>query len=144
MIYEVDATRSEYADEINRFNALFPDDFLPLEPRHLVRGFWWLVYEDIRLIGFAGMVPFDPFPRVGYYKRAAVLPEFRGRGIQRELMAVREAKARAATDWTCLVSDCDIKNVASANNLFNAGFRLCEVDKPWQPDSLFWKKDLVI
>lgn len=128
------------SDDINAFNALFPDQFQALKPRHLAKGFWWLVYCEGRLVGFAGLVPFDPFPRVGYLKRAAVLPECRGKGLQRRLMDVREAKARADTDWTHLVSECSSTNVSSANNFIRAGFVLCEPERPWEKDTLFWIK----
>jgi GNAT superfamily N-acetyltransferase len=139
-ITEVDGEK--YADEINRFNGLFPDDFLPLKPRHFTDGFWWLVHLDMQLIGFAGMVPFEPFPRVGYLKRAAVLKEHRGKGLQRELMELREARAKASTDWTHFVSECSLENIASANNFIKAGFRLCEAERPWEKETLFWIKDL--
>jgi GNAT superfamily N-acetyltransferase len=139
-ITEVDGEK--YADEINRFNGLFPDDFLPLKPKHFAKGFWWLVHCDVKLIGFAGMVPFDPFPRVGYLKRAAVLKEHRGHGLQRELMEAREERARASTDWTHFVSECSIENIASGNNFIAAGFKLCEAERPWEKETLFWIKKL--
>jgi len=130
------------AGEIDRINGLFKKDFLPLKRKHLVKGHWWLVYDDARLIGFAGSVPFDPFPRVGYLKRAAVLEEYRGKGIQRELMALREDRARASTDWMCLVSECHMENVASANNFIRSGYMLCDVERPWAKETLFWIKTL--
>ncbi len=139
-ITEVDGER--YADEIHRFNGLFPDEFLPLKPKHLVKGFWWLVHCDAQLVGFAGMVPFDPFPRIGYPKRAGVLPAHRGKGLQRELMVLREERARASTDWTHFVSECSYDNVVSANNFIKAGFTLCEAERPWEKKTLFWRKAL--
>lgn len=142
-IREVDATQPDVAASIQAFNKLFPKDFLPLKPRHLARGFWWLVYHGSLVIGFAGMVPFEPFPRIGYLKRAAVLLAHRGNGLQAELMAVREAKARSATDWTHFVSECHLENVASANNFIKSGFLLCETERQWDKESLVWRKALV-
>lgn len=130
------------ADEIGRMNGRFKKDFLPLKEKHFARGHWWLVYDGARLIGFAGSVPFDPFPHVGYLKRAAVLEEYRGKGIQRELMKLREERARASTDWTCLISECHIENVASANNFIRSGYLLCEAERPWAKETLFWIKQL--
>jgi GNAT superfamily N-acetyltransferase len=132
---------AEHAATIQAFNALFPDDFLPLKHRHLVAGtFWWLVHFDLAVVGFAGMVPFEPFPRVGYTKRQAVTPAHRGHGLQRRLMEISERKAREATDWTHLVSECSIENVQSANNHFRAGFHLVEAERPWGTETLFWRK----
>lgn len=142
-ILEVDATRPEVADSIVAFNARFPDDFLPLLPRHLAKGYWWLVHSGPQIVGFAGMVPFDPFPRVGYLKRGAVLPAHRGHGLQAKLMAIREQKAREATDWLALVSECDATNVASANNFIRAGYRMVECERQWDKESLVWRKDIV-
>jgi L-amino acid N-acyltransferase YncA len=140
-ITEVDGEFNGVA--IHAFNALFPDDFLPLKPKHLTKGFWWLVHSGVQLVGFAGMVPFDPFPRVGYTKRQAILPgPLRGKGIQRELMHAQEDRARASTAWTHLVSECSADNVASANNHFAAGFRLVEAERPWEKETLFWRKAL--
>jgi GNAT superfamily N-acetyltransferase len=133
---------ADYADELNRLNAQFPDDFLPLKPKHLAKGFWWLVQLEHQIVGFAGMVPFDPFPRTGYFKRAAVLPAHRGNGLQERLMTVRLEKAKAATDWTHIVSECHFENIASANNFIRAGFLLCEAERPWEKETLFWTKDL--
>jgi RimJ/RimL family protein N-acetyltransferase len=133
---------AEHADEIHRFNALFPDTFFPLKPRHLKDGYWWLVHHDEHLVGFAGMVPFVPFYHAGYFKRGAILDGHRGKGLQRELMDLREVRARTSTDWTHLYSDCLTSNVASANNFIRAGFMLVEVERPWEQDALFWRKQL--
>lgn len=141
-MYRITEVNGEkHADEIQRFNKLFKAEFLPLKPKHLAKGFWWLVHHDIELVGFAGMVPFDPFPRVGYLKRAAVLKEHRGNGLQKQLMEVREDKARASTDWTHIISDCHKDSVASANNFIRSGYLLCEAER-WEKDYLIWKKVL--
>lgn len=130
------------AEEITKFNALFHDQFTALKPRHLDRGHWWLVYLAGRTVGFAGMVPFHPFSRVGYLKRAAILPEHRGHGLQRQLIDVREEFARSGTDWTHLISECLASNVSSANNFIRAGFMLCEPERPWEKDTLYWIKEI--
>jgi GNAT superfamily N-acetyltransferase len=132
----------EYTDEIKRFNGLFKKDFLPLEDRHLSNGFWWFVHHGIQVVAFAGLVPFEPFPRVGYTKRQAVLKEHRGKGLQRQLIEASEILARESTDWTHLISECSANNPASANNHFRAGFKLCEVERPWAKETLFWIKEL--
>lgn len=143
MAYKITEVNGEKcSDEIHRFNGLFPEDFLALKPKHLSKGFWWLVHCDMRLVGFAGMVPFEPFPKVGYLKRAAILKEHRGHGLQSDLMIAREGRARASTDWTHFVSECSFDNVASANNFIKAGFTLCEAERPWEKETLFWIKRL--
>lgn len=138
VVVEVDGEAC--ADEIKAFNDRFPDAFLPLKHKHLANGWWWLAQDAGRTVGFTGMVPFEPFPHVGYYKRAAVLPEYRGKGLQQWFMEVRDAKARSSTDWTHIVSECDFDNIASANNFIKAGFRLCDPERVWADKALFWIK----
>lgn len=139
-ITEVDGQK--FATEVRAFNALFKKDFLPLKDRHLKDGYWWLVHQGVALIAFAGMVPFEPFPRIGYLKRAAVLPEHRGNGLQARLIALREERARASTDWTDLVTETSLENPASGNSFVRAGYRLVEPERPWAKETLFWKKAL--
>jgi GNAT superfamily N-acetyltransferase len=130
------------AAQIHAFNRIVPECFPELQPRHLTAGLWWLAYFDTVAIAFAGLVPFEPFPGVGYLKRAYVLPEHRGHGLQRQFMAVREVAAKRL-GWTCLVSECSADNVHSADNFITAGFARCDPEQPWgAPNSLFWKKDL--
>jgi RimJ/RimL family protein N-acetyltransferase len=95
------------------------------------------VHDNARLIGFAGSVPFDPCQHIGYLKRAAVIEEYRGKGIQRDLMRLREDRACASTDWTHLVSECSVENIASANNFIRSGFMLFEPERPWAKETLF-------
>lgn len=131
-------------DKITAFNDLYPDDFHPLERHHLERGHWFAVHignQSGTWVAFAGFVPFVPFPDVAYFKRSAVLPEYRGYGLQRKLMAVRETAARAR-GYTRLVSSCDISNVHSANNFIREGWLLTNPERPWEPTSLYWVKDL--
>ena len=132
-----------HAADINAFNALFKKDFLPLKDRHLKDGYWWLVHDGVKLVGFAGMVPFVPFPCVGYWKRVAVLPAYRGKGIPQRLMQASFERARASTDWTHIISECSADNVSSANRLIAGGYKLCETERPWAKDTLFWVKSLV-
>src|ERR1700730_1485349 len=100
---EVNCSHIRFAAVIYGFNSLVPE-WPRLLKRHLERGYWWLVgidWEDP--VAFAGMVPMEPFPNIGYLKRAYVLPAHRGHGLQRKLLAVREAKAREL-GWTLLIS----------------------------------------
>lgn len=135
----------ERAADIRAFNKMFPKDFLPLKDHHLENGCWWLVYPDDsnKIVGFAGMVPFTPFARYGYLKRAAILPDHRGRGLQKLLLEYREMAARDSTDWTTLVSSTHISNIASSNNFISAGYKLFEPERPWEgKDNIYWIKEL--
>lgn len=103
-------------------------------------GFWWIVYADKEPAGFAGITPSTYLPNTGYLKRAAVLIEHRGRGLQRRLIAVRERLARKVK-WDTIYTDTATFNVKSSNNLFRAGFELFRPNPIWNgEDYLYWRK----
>jgi GNAT superfamily N-acetyltransferase len=139
-IREVDGI--EQAETIHRLNRMVPETFPELQPRHLEDGFWWLAYDDRLPIGFAGMVPFEPFPGVGYLKRAYVLPEHRGHGLQQRFLFLREAKA-LSLGWHLLASECAVDNRSSARSFGRAGYEKSIPEQPWgaQP-SIYWVKRL--
>jgi len=139
-LVEVDGTAN--ASTLSRFNAMCPETFPPLEPRHFTNGLWWLALLDAEPIGFAGMVPFEPFDRVGYFKRCYIMPGHHGHGLQLRLMAVRELRARQL-GWSLLVSECGPDNQFSARNFMRAGFERCDPEQRWgAPHSLYWRKTL--
>jgi GNAT superfamily N-acetyltransferase len=137
-IHEVDGTA--HAETIHRFNSLAPKTFPLLKSHHLENGYWWLAYLEGVPVAFAGMVPFDPFPNIGYLKRCYVLPDHHGHGLQFRMMVTRELKARQL-GWTHLVSECGGDNRWSANNFRRAGFDPCEPEQRWgEPGSMYWVK----
>lgn len=130
------------AADLKKINAAFPEHFLPLKDRHLRDGFWWIASIGSDAVGFAGNVPFIPFPRAGYFKRVGVLDSYRLSGLSKQLTAMCVNHARQQTDWTHLISECSDDNFASANNLMRAGFKLCEAERPWAKKTLFWTMKL--
>jgi RimJ/RimL family protein N-acetyltransferase len=133
----------EHADLLHHMNC-FDASFPPLTSKHLSRGYWWIAqeYDSNVVIAFAGLVPFfEPNDGVGYFKRAYVLPEYRGQGLQLSFMRLREAKARLLK-WRMLVSECEPDNLASAKNFKAAGFEEFIPEQPWYGDSLYFKKML--
>jgi len=136
-------------DIIEDFNALDPY-FPPLQDRHFRDGFWWLalrtdhpdaIGEVEAAVAFAGMVPMEPFPNVGYLKRCFVMPGHYGHGIQYRMLKARELRARQLK-WTMLVSECRADNEYSANNFRRAGFDEFMPEQPWSQDSIYFKKIL--
>jgi GNAT superfamily N-acetyltransferase len=142
MAYEIrEVAGRDNEPAIRAFNRLFPAQFEDLERRHIESGYWWLVHGAGQIVGFAGLTQFTPFPGIGYLKRAAVLPEHRGRGLQSRLIEIRIEKAKSI-GWTHIVSSCEISNISSANNFIRSGFVLCRPERPWEKDSLFWIKEI--
>ncbi len=137
-INEVDATDPDHAHVIRHFNAMVPD-WPALTDDHLQRGYWWLIQSD-ETAGFAGMVPMTPFAGVGYLKRAYVLPEHRGQGLQLRSIFLREMKAKKI-GWKQLVSE--TTNIHSAGNFVKAGYSPVLPEQLWGPEgSLYFTKEL--
>ena len=92
-------------------------------PYDVMKGHWWIAYVDgIIPIGFAGLVRSVSWWDCGYLCRGGVLSDYRGMGIQKRLIKVRELKAKSL-NWNWLITDTR-DNPASANNLISAGFKL--------------------
>lgn len=66
---------------------------------------------------------------VAFLSRVGCLPDERGQGLARKLIArsFREAKAAG---FRAMVTYCFTNNPASANTLIAAGFRICSLPKP--------------
>lgn len=141
-IMEVDGSDRAYAEVIHRFNRMVPEVFPPLTDHHLEAGFWWVAYDAHAPVAIAGLVPFEPFPNVGYLKRAFVLPDHRGHGLQLRFMYLREAKA-ISLGWHLLASETAADNVASGRSFARAGYEKTSPEQPWgvQP-SIYWVKRL--
>lgn len=152
LIKEVDADDPVYREDI-----LDLHDYTFLDPRvrpDLPRGFWWLVYDKDQWIG--GIIPPDQHVRpvafcgltealatkeTGYLKRAGVLQAYRGQGLQRKLITVRERKARKLGFNMMLTDTTD--NPPSSNSLIRAGYKIFEPAYRWAfPHSIYWRKTL--
>lgn len=142
--YQIQPVNGTSAAEVLHYlNAMEPELFPRLEPRHIEKGYWWLARDAKRsIVGFAGLVPMTPFDGVGYLKRAFVLPPHRGRGIQQKFLTVREEWARTL-GWTMLVAEAGPDNHISVSNLERAGFDRCNPEQCWgAPGSIYFVKRL--
>lgn len=137
--------RVDASDPVVRAELLVMDEQL-FPPAHNVapgldRGAWWIAEIDGRVVGYAGALVWEP-DRCLYLTRAGVLPEARGRGLQRRLIRARVAHARRlgltgaytyTLNW----------NEKSANNLIACGFRLWWPARPWAAKSaVYWYRDV--
>jgi GNAT superfamily N-acetyltransferase len=147
LIKEVDSDDDQYAEEILTLHDL--TFFDPKVRPDLPRGYWWLVYctsypveHDPRgPVGFCGLTHALATPGTGYLKRAGVLKAYRGHGLQRKLITVRERKARKL-GLTTMVTD-TTGNPPSANSLIKAGYRIFEPRDKWAfTHSIYWRKAL--
>ena len=104
-------------------------------------GEYWGVFDDTRLVAFAGLKTSCLFETTVYLHCAWTLPEYRGLGLQKRLIRTRLRWAKShkfthAHTYTLL------NNVASANALISCGFKRYWCDEPWAGRVDYWKRKL--
>lgn len=108
-------------------------------PTHV--GWWWIVYDGPLPVGFCGLYQSVKWRDAGYLCRSGVMPEYRGRGLQKRLIRLRERKAREA-GMTWLVTD-TYENPPSSNSLIACGYKTYQPETPWGADGVtYWRKSL--
>jgi GNAT superfamily N-acetyltransferase len=101
---------------------------------------WW-VAEDYRPIAFAGLHLYQQ-PKVAFLCRVGVLSNYRGFGLQRRFIRVREKHA-VRRGYDRIVTYTERNNYASANNLIRCGYRLYHPRREFGlKDSLYFEKQL--
>jgi GNAT superfamily N-acetyltransferase len=101
---------------------------------------WWIIKDKTGTpVAFGGLLA-ATIERAGYLCRAGVIPNARGKGLQRRLIRARlEFADRFALHH--VMTDTVYGNCASANNLIAEGFRAFNPVTPWgQDDSSYWIK----
>lgn len=97
---------------------------------------------DHNAVAYACLSRFRGEAGVGYLSRAGVMPTHRGRGLQGWLIVARERKA-IERGYRALVSNTNPENIHSANNLWEAGFRLYRPEVLFDGDGrLYFRKEL--
>lgn len=115
----------------------FPADARP-DPDAL----WWLAFQGEDPIGYAGMdLVQRPDGLVGYMTRCGVLPEARGRGVQKRLLT---ARIRYAHRMACsrVVTYTVASNPASINSLIHRGFKAYTPPYLYAGDVCYWERKL--
>lgn len=105
-------------------------------------GDYWLARTpDGKTAGFAAMLC-SRVEKVAYMARSGVLRPFRGQGLQRRLIRVRENWARKE-GMKALVSE-TVNNPVSATNLIREGFLPFKPATPWNENDnvTYWRKEL--
>jgi RimJ/RimL family protein N-acetyltransferase len=118
--------------------AIFPDD-LPVE---VDGATWWIAYDDGEPVGYAGVSWHASTPRVRYFRRAGLLPAYRGQGIGGRLIATRLRWSRRVAREVVTYTAPD--NFASMRALISAGFVPHEPAWAYVAGSrwMYWRRDL--
>lgn len=138
-IVAVDSTDEKTAALLHYLQLdTLPDD----TPYNVRNGHWWIAYEGELAVGFAGISQSVRWTDTGYLCRAGVIRSHRGKGLQKRLIRVREAKARRI-GWKWLITETANWNVASANSLLACGYKLFTPTHAWGVEgALYWRKKI--
>lgn len=115
---------------------------LPVDAPYLeISGWYWIGCWNNTPIAFCILAPSLQWSDCVYLARAGVLREFRGRGLQKRMITIRETLARKK-GYVWSVSD-TTENPASSNSLIAKGYKVYEPANPWGfKYSLYWRKKL--
>lgn len=119
----------------------FPHD----APVNVTEDLWWIARDpEGNPAGFCGLAlgKFPGEPLTAYLCLAGVVPEHRGKGLQKRLIRARLTKAKQLSLGR-VVTDTTTTNPASVNSLVACGFRQFLPTHPWRvPGALYWEKTL--
>ena len=97
-----------------------------LGPKAVERGAWWVAYDGHKPIAYAGVCEgLEEWKGLGYMDRCGVLKAYRGQGIHRRMIKVRERWAKKQ-GWKGLWTYTVPWNAYSSNNLIACGWQLFE------------------
>lgn len=119
----------------------FPE--APLTRSELARAAWWVVWHpDGYPVAYAGARGCETIPAV-FLSRCAVMADWRGLGLQKRLLRVRERWARSLEGIEAIVTYTAPDNTHSMNNLIRAGFVTDRHTGPYCGSGfVYWRKDL--
>jgi N-acetylglutamate synthase-like GNAT family acetyltransferase len=138
MIKRVDTRKESVQERLSALQKICLPHDAPVDTNF---GCWWIATSNGRDIGFAGLTRSVSWTDCGYLCRAGVVPNCRGRGLQKKFIRARVRQAKAL-GWNWLVTD-TTDNPASSNSLIACGFKLFKPTKPWGfKHSLYWRRKL--
>lgn len=115
---------------------------LPVDSPYIEKNAWyWVGYWGQTPIAFCALAPSIRWADCVYLARSGVIPEFRGQGLQKKMITIREKWARKhGYKWA--VTD-TAENPPSANSLISRGYKLYEPSIPWGLSrAIYWRKKL--
>jgi GNAT superfamily N-acetyltransferase len=138
MIKRVDIRKQSVQDQLYALQKIcLPYD----EPVDTNFGCWWVASQNGVDIGFAGLTRTQSWSDCGYLCRAGVVPDARGKGLQKQLIRIRIRQAKTL-GWKWLVTD-TTDNLASSNSLIACGFKMFKPTRPWGfKNTIYWRRKL--
>jgi GNAT superfamily N-acetyltransferase len=117
--------------------ACLPED-TPVFPED---GTWWVGHDGSQAVAFCLIEPSCQWLDTAYLARSGVLKAWRGQGLQKKMITIRERHARSM-GYRWMISD-TTDNPPSSNSLMAKGYRIFDPSKPWGMNTtLYWRKRL--
>ena len=91
-------------------------------PAEFAGASWFIGWEGEQLAAYCAWKIVEHDEPVGFHYRGGVMPDWRGRGLQREMLRLREAAMRAQ-GLRKAVTYTDADGAASMRNLIAEGYR---------------------
>lgn len=114
----------------------FPGD----EPYPKFGAEWWIGYDETTAACFAGLK--DVGHKTGFLCRAGIIKAYRGQGLHRKLIRVREVRAKVL-GLKYVITYCSPANLKSANGLIACGYKLYSPQHPYGMEgALYFRKNL--
>jgi GNAT superfamily N-acetyltransferase len=97
----------------------------------ILESIWWLAWDECHdlPVGFCGTT-YYPERCSAFLCLSGVVPAFRGRGLQRRFVRVRE-RAAVRDGYHRMISYTTTDNVWSANNLIRCGYKMYVPQFQW-------------
>ncbi len=123
---------------MNLQRACLPHD-APVRP--VAVHYWWIGYATKMPVAFCLLKPSVQWVDAAYLARSGVLYLWRGRGLQKRMIQIRERAAKKL-GYLWLLSD-TTENPPSANSLARRGYQMYDPRRPWGVETtLYWRKRL--
>lgn len=117
--------------------ACLPED-APVFPED---GVWWVGHDGSQAVAFCLIEPSCQWLDTAYLARSGVLKAWRGMGLQKKMITIRERYARSV-GYRWMISD-TTDNPPSSNSLIAKGYRIFDPSAPWGMDcTIYWRKRL--
>jgi GNAT superfamily N-acetyltransferase len=128
-------TESQLASVKRLDKAIFSED----ERVKIEGGVWWLIYHKGEAVGFGGLAVIKDL-NYGFFRRAGVLYDHRGHGLQKKLIKIRLRYLKKLR-IPCAITYTVLDNPASSNSLISMGFKLYTPSEPYCGSNvLYFKK----
>ena len=125
---------------IKRLQNQFLDEFEPYEQEEELL-LWWVAENKYgEPVGYAGL-DVSISNSEAFMCRCAVLPSYRGQGLQKRFLSRRESAAKQA-GISRVWSYADVRNVASMNSMIRKGYKTFLPAQDYSPDFIYFYKNI--